>query len=126
MSLPGAQSNASNAVADPVSPVGTAQDPQPEPGWGKRVTIATMDLKVSITMDSVKTLKQSDLEKIEDDFQAWRKKTRKLMQASLSKYDVDETDTPPEKQMKCGVSGGTWTTSLIPKIPKSSIVEENL
>ena len=123
MSLPGAQSNASNAVADPV---GTGLDPQPEPGWGRRVTIATMDLKVSITMESDKTLTQSDLEKIEDDFQAWRKKTRKLMQASLSKYDVDETDTPPEKQMKCGVSGGTWTTSLIPKIPKSSIVEENL
>ena len=108
-----------------MSPLGTAQDPQPEPGWGRRVTIATMDLKVSITVDSLKTLKLSDIEKIEEDLQASRKKTREFMQEPISKYNVDETDTPPEKQMKCGVTGGTWTTSLIPK-SLSLIVEESL
>ena len=118
MALPSAQSNDVVAVADPQQLAAAA-------GWGsRRITVATMELKIAITVDAGTTLALEDLEKIEDDFHALKKKTRKFMQDSISKYDVDEADTPPEKQMKCGVSGGTWTTSLIPKIPKSSIVEE--
>ena len=75
-------------------------------------------------VDADKKLKLSELEKMEDDFQTWRKEktpektpetpekiwrkeTRKLLQVSMTvsigKYDVDETQTPPEKQMKCAV-----------------------
>ena len=75
------------------------------------------------SVDADKKLKLSELEKIlEDDFPIWRKektpektpepetpeKTRKFMQVlslAIGKYDVDETQTTPKKQMKlqCGV-----------------------
>jgi hypothetical protein len=111
MALPTAQSNDVVAVADPQQLAAAA-------GWGsRRITVATMELKIAITVDAGTTLALEDLEKIEDDFHALKKKTRKFMQDSISKYDVDEADTPPEKQMKCGVSGGPWTTSLIVRKP---------
>jgi hypothetical protein len=74
------------------------------------------------SVDADKKLKLSELEKMEDDFPIWRKektpektpepetpeKTRKFMQVlslAIGKYDVDETQTTPKKQMKlqCGV-----------------------
>jgi hypothetical protein len=89
----------------------------PDKAVGPPVTIATMNLKVFITVDGdadtkVK-LSVSNLEKMEDDFQTWSKKTRNFMQESIN--DVDETlsQTPPKKQMKCNVDCGTWTTSLV-------------
>ena len=115
MALPAAQGN-DVVVADPqqLAAAAAAEDPQSSQGWGsRRITVATMTLKIDITVDSKTALAFEDLEKIEDDLHAWRKITRTSMQESVNKYDLDEADAPPDKKMKCGVSGAPWTTSLI-------------
>jgi hypothetical protein len=68
MALPSAQSNDVVAVADPQQLAAAA-------GWGsRRITVATMELKIAITVDAGTTLALEDLEKIEDDFHALKKK----------------------------------------------------
>ena len=120
MALPKAQSNDVVAVADPqqLAAAAAAEDPQSSQGWGsRRWTVATMTLKIDITVDSETALSLKDLEKLERDLHAWRKKTRTFMQESINKYDLDEADAPPGKKMKCGVNGAPWTTSLILQKP---------
>ena len=119
MALPTAQGN-DFVVADPqqLAAAAAAEDPQSSQGWGsRRITVATMSLKIDITVDSKTALAFEDLEKIEDDLHAWRKKTRTFMQESINKNDLDEADAPPDKKMKCRVSGAPWTTSLIVQKP---------
>ena len=83
----------------------------PDKAVGPPVTIATMNLKVLITVDADTKVKLSvsNLEKMEDDFRTWKKKTRNLMQESIN-------DVAPKKQMKYTVDCGTWTTldNLLP------------
>ena len=115
MAPPTAQGN-DVVVADPqqLAAAAAAEDPQSSQGWGsRRITVATMSLKIDITVDSETALALEDLEKIEDDLHAWRKKTRTFMQESINKNDLDEADAPPDKKMKCHVSGAPWTTCLI-------------
>ena len=119
MALPSAQSNDVVAVADPQQLAAAAGgDPEPA-GWGsRRITVATMDLKIAITVDAGKIpLTIEELEKVEDDFHTLKKKARSFMQTAISNYGVDEAGTPPEKCMKIGISGGPWTTSLIVRKP---------
>ena len=127
MALPSAHSNdAVAAVAGPQQPAAAAAGGDPEPaGWGgRRVTVATMDLKISVTMDAGKLpLTIDELERVEDDFHSLKKKARSFMQTAISNYGVDEAGTPPEKCMKISISGGPWTTSLIVRKPKPVAVE---
>ena len=74
----------------------------PDKAVGPPVTVATMNLKVLITVDTKVKLSVSNLEKMEDDFQTWSKKTRNLMQESIN-------DVAPKKQMKYTVDCRTWT-----------------
>ena len=130
MALPSAHSNdAVAAVAGPRQPAAAAAaggDPEPA-GWGgRRVTVATMDLKISVTMDAGKLpLTIDELERVEDDFHSLKKKARSFMQTAISNYGVDEAGTPPEKCMKISISGGPWTTSLIVRKPKPVVAVEN-
>ena len=119
MAPPTAQGN-DVAVADPqqLAAAAAAENPKSSQGWGsRRITVATMSLKIDITVDSGTAVALEDLEKIEDDLHAWRKKSRTSMQESINKYDLDEADAPPEKKMKCCISGAPWTTSLIVQKP---------
>ena len=128
MALPSAHSNdAAVAVAGPRQPAAAAAaggDPEPA-GWGgQRVTVATMDLKISVTMDAGKIpLTIDELERVEDDFHSLKKKARSFMQTAISNYGVDEAGTPPEKCMKISIQGGPWTTCLIVRKPKPAAVE---
>ena len=129
MALPSAHSNdAVAAVAGPQQPAAAAAaaggDPEPA-GWGgRRVTVATMDLKISVTMDAGKIpLTIDELERVEDDFHSLKKKARSFMQTAISNYGVDEAGTPPEKCMKISISGGPWTTSFVVRKPKPVAVE---
>ena len=120
MALPAAQGN-DVVFADPqklaAAAAAAAEDPQSSQGCSRRITVATMTLKIDITVDSETALSLKDLEKLERDLHAWRKITRTSMQESVNKYDLDEADAPPDKKMKCGVSGAPWTTSLIVQKP---------
>ena len=48
----------------------------------------------------------TDIEIRPEDAHTGRKLTSEVMQVSISTYDVDETQTPPEKQMKCARCNG--------------------
>ena len=113
IAVPSAESNDVVTVADPQQ-LAVAADA----GWGsRRITVATMDLKIAITVDAGSPLTIEELEKVEDDFYMMKKRTRTFMQTAINKYGVDAADTPPEKCMKVGVSGGPWTTSLMIRKP---------
>ena len=121
IALPSAHSNdAVAAFAGPQQPAAAAAGGDPEPaGWGsRRITVATMDLKIAVTVDAGKIpLTIEELERVEDDFHLLKKKARSFMQTAIDNYGVDEAGTPPEKCMKIGISGGPWTTSLIVRKP---------
>ena len=128
MALPSAHSNdAVAAVAGPQQPAAAAAaggDPEPA-GWGgRRVTVATLDLKISVTVDKGKIpLTIDELERVEDDLHSLKKRARSFMQTAISNYGVDEAGTPPEKCMKISIQGGPWTTCLIVRKPKPAAVE---
>ena len=81
----------------------------------RRLTIATLDIKVSITVDADTHLSATALQETEDNLQKVKIMTRKFMNESLASLHekglVD--DVPPEKKMRCGVNGAVWTDTVV-------------
>ena len=77
-----------------------------------RRTIATLDLKVAITVDENTRLSLDTIEKIENELQAVRVKTRKNFETKIKEMNLDWLGEPPEKLMRCGVKGSVWTDSI--------------
>ncbi len=78
-----------------------------------RRTIATLDLKVAITIDGDTRLSMETIEKIENDLQAVKVQSRKFTEVSTNVLnDLLNQGVPPEKLMRCGVKGSVWTDSI--------------
>ena len=78
-----------------------------------RRTIATMDLKVQITINGDTRLSMDTTARIESDLQAVKVQAR----TSAGEYvtmlnEMLYQGEPPEKQMRCGVKGYVWTDSV--------------
>ncbi len=95
--------------ADPAA----VQPPNHGTSSRRRMTIATLDLKVSITIDGDTHLDFTTLEKIEDDLQCVKIRTRKFMEESINQHNHLEMHQPPEKKMRCAVNGAVWTDTLV-------------
>ena len=78
-----------------------------------RRTIATMDLKVQITINGDTHLSMDTTARIESDLQAVKVQAR----TSAGEYvtmlnEMLYQGEPPKKQMRCGVKGYVWTDSV--------------
>ena len=106
-----------NPVTAELGPIPVAPaDPVPEADQPRRNamrrTIATLDLQVSITVDENTRLSLDTIEKIENELQAVRVKTRKNFETKIKEMNLDWLGEPPEKLMRCGVKGSVWTDSI--------------
>jgi hypothetical protein len=78
-----------------------------------RRTIATLDLKVAITIDGDTRLSMETIEKIENDLQAVKVQSRKFTDVSTKVLnDLLNQGEPAWKLMRCGVNGAVWTDSV--------------
>ena len=94
----------------PADPVPEADQPRRN---AMRRTIATLDLKVAITVDENTRLSLDTTEKIENDLQAVRVQTRKTIENKTKGLnDLLNEGEPPEKLMRCGVNAAVWTDSI--------------
>jgi hypothetical protein len=107
-----------NPVTAELGPIPVAPaDPVPEADQPRRNamrrTIATLDLKVAITVDENTRLSLDTTEKIENDLQAVRVQTRKTLENKTKGLnDLLNEGEPPEKLMRCGVNAAVWTDSI--------------
>ena len=94
---------------EPLAPLPVSVEPRRN---ANRRTIATLDLQVSITVDENTRLSLDTIEKIENELQAVRVKTRKNFETKMEEINLDWLGEPPEKLMRCGVKGSVWTDSI--------------
>ena len=94
---------------EPVGPLPVSVEPRRN---AYRRTIATLDLQVSITVDENMCLSLDTIEKIENELQAVRVKTRKIFETQIKEMNLDWLGEPPEKLMRCRAKGPVWTDSI--------------
>ena len=78
-----------------------------------RRTIATMDLKIQITINGDTHLSMDTTARIESELQAVKVQARTSAGAYVTMLnEMLYQGEPPEKQMRCGVKGYVWTDSV--------------